>query len=147
MSGFEVAKNNGERVLTHLQYADDTLIFCGADEQQLRYLRVILVLFEGISQVCTLTGRRVTFIPSTMSKTLSSWPQFWEEKLEPYPLSIYGCHWGPNQDPRESGTMFLKAVKAQYLSPGEGGGCFNLINAILDALPTCMLTLFPIQYG
>lgn len=33
----------------HLQYADDRLIFCGAEVEQLRYLRVILVLFEGIS--------------------------------------------------------------------------------------------------
>lgn len=35
--------------VTHLQYADDTLIFCGAEEDQLKYLRVILVLFEGVS--------------------------------------------------------------------------------------------------
>lgn len=36
---------------THLQYADDTLIFCGAGdgEEQLKYSRVIIVLFEGIS--------------------------------------------------------------------------------------------------
>ncbi|WMV32975.1 hypothetical protein MTR67_026360 [Solanum verrucosum] len=30
-------------------YADDTLIFCGTEEDQLKHLRVILVLFEGIS--------------------------------------------------------------------------------------------------
>ena len=50
ITGFEVSTNN-ERSLevTHLQYADDTLIFCDANEEQLKYLRVILVLFEGIS--------------------------------------------------------------------------------------------------
>lgn len=35
--------------MTHLQYADDTLIFCDAEIGQLRYLRVILVLFEGMT--------------------------------------------------------------------------------------------------
>lgn len=35
--------------VTHLQYVDDTLIFCEAEEEQLRYLRVIIVLFDGIS--------------------------------------------------------------------------------------------------
>ncbi|WMV25769.1 hypothetical protein MTR67_019154 [Solanum verrucosum] len=34
---------------THLQYADDTLIFCDAEEGQLLILRSILVLFEGVS--------------------------------------------------------------------------------------------------
>lgn len=34
--------------MTHLQYADDTLIFCGTEEGQLKHLRVILILFEGI---------------------------------------------------------------------------------------------------
>ena len=50
LSGFEVAKNNGESLeVTHLQYTDDTLIFYGEEDEQLRYLRVILILFEGIS--------------------------------------------------------------------------------------------------
>lgn len=35
--------------VTHLQYVDDTIIFCDAEEDQLKHLRLILVLFEGIS--------------------------------------------------------------------------------------------------
>lgn len=31
-----------------MQYVDDTLIFCNAAETQLRYLRVIPILFEGM---------------------------------------------------------------------------------------------------
>ncbi|CAN4092707.1 unnamed protein product [Withania somnifera] len=51
--GFEVATNsnsnsNVNMEVTHLQYADDTLVFCDA-EGQLLILRLILVLFEGIS--------------------------------------------------------------------------------------------------
>lgn len=44
---------NNERTLevTHLQCADDTLIFCEVDEEQLKYLRAILVLFEGMSSL------------------------------------------------------------------------------------------------
>lgn len=45
-----MARNGGENLeITHLQYADDTLIMCEAKEEQLKILRVILVLFEGIS--------------------------------------------------------------------------------------------------
>lgn len=45
-----MAKEQPERVeITHLQYADDTLIFCEAVEEHMKVLRVILLLFEAIS--------------------------------------------------------------------------------------------------
>ena len=47
---FDVAREGGDSLeITHLQYADGTLIFCDTEEQQLKYLRVILILFEGMS--------------------------------------------------------------------------------------------------
>ncbi|WMV40308.1 hypothetical protein MTR67_033693 [Solanum verrucosum] len=50
LKGFDVSRDGAESLeVTHLQYADDTLIFCGAEEEQLKNLRVILVLFEGVS--------------------------------------------------------------------------------------------------
>lgn len=48
--------------VTHLQYAEDTLIFCGAEEEPLRHLRVILVLFEGIFGL-HINWRKSSFIP------------------------------------------------------------------------------------
>ncbi|XP_059285175.1 uncharacterized protein LOC132038538 [Lycium ferocissimum] len=50
MKGFQVnfnADNNME--ITHLQYADDTLIICDANRDRLRYLRMIFIIFEAIS--------------------------------------------------------------------------------------------------
>ncbi|XP_075111257.1 uncharacterized protein LOC142181712 [Nicotiana tabacum] len=50
VKGFEVDRNGSNSLeITHLQYTDDTLVFCDAEEEQLRFLRIILVLFEGIS--------------------------------------------------------------------------------------------------
>ncbi|PHT80461.1 hypothetical protein T459_18513 [Capsicum annuum] len=50
IQGFEVSKVAGNSVeITHLQYVDDTLIFCGVEEEQLMILRLILVYFEAIS--------------------------------------------------------------------------------------------------
>ena len=50
IQGFEVSKVAGNSVeITHLQYVDDTLFFCGADEEQLLIIRLILVYFESIS--------------------------------------------------------------------------------------------------
>ncbi|XP_070009924.1 uncharacterized protein [Nicotiana sylvestris] len=52
IKGFDVArKGNDSLEVTHLQYGDDTLIFCDAEEDKLKHLKVILVLFEGISSL------------------------------------------------------------------------------------------------
>lgn len=50
---FEVAKeaktSGSSLEITHLQCADDILIFYGAEEEQFLILRLILVYFEAIS--------------------------------------------------------------------------------------------------
>lgn len=42
---------NGECRVSHLQFADDTMIFCDADVMQLGYLRCILNCFEAMSSL------------------------------------------------------------------------------------------------
>ncbi|WMV25589.1 hypothetical protein MTR67_018974 [Solanum verrucosum] len=49
INGFEMERrDNSSMDITHLQYADDTLTFCDANVDQLKYLRVILVVFECV---------------------------------------------------------------------------------------------------
>lgn len=35
--------------ISHLQYADVTLAFCGAEKEQLKHLRIIFILIEAVS--------------------------------------------------------------------------------------------------
>ena len=50
LDGFEVGDDCRRRIsVSHLLYADDTLIFCGAEERQLYNLRCILLCFEAVS--------------------------------------------------------------------------------------------------
>lgn len=44
--GFSIGR--GGCRISHLQFADDTMIFCDADELQLGYLRCILSCFEAV---------------------------------------------------------------------------------------------------
>lgn len=49
IKGFSVNARNLQRIeVMHLFYANDTLILCGAEENQLRNLRVILLIFEAV---------------------------------------------------------------------------------------------------
>ena len=48
IKGFQAGELSSLEV-THLQYADDTLVFCGAEKKQILILRVIFVIFEALS--------------------------------------------------------------------------------------------------
>ena len=50
LSGFKIANRLGEELqVTHLLFADDTLVFCNDSRDQLAYLNWILLCFEVIS--------------------------------------------------------------------------------------------------
>ena len=50
LRGFRVSSRVGaELEITHLQYADDTLVFCDANQNQLKILRVFLKLSLGFT--------------------------------------------------------------------------------------------------
>lgn len=48
ITGFRVDSRAGNNLeIAHLQYADDTLVFCRANRGQIKFLRVIFILFWG----------------------------------------------------------------------------------------------------
>jgi hypothetical protein len=61
ITGFKVSGNSIEEVsISHLLYADDTMVMCNADPEQLMYVQLVLTGFE------TVTGLKVNLAKSEM---------------------------------------------------------------------------------
>ena len=58
LRGFRAA--DATPLVTNLQFADDTLIFCDASEEQIRNLKAILICFEAVS------GLKINFFRSEL---------------------------------------------------------------------------------
>ena len=70
---FEVATtqtsiSNGNMEVTHLQYADNTLVFCETKEEQVLVLRVIFIIFKGVSGLHINRGKSFIYPINTISE-------------------------------------------------------------------------------
>ncbi|WMV45736.1 hypothetical protein MTR67_039121 [Solanum verrucosum] len=128
---------------------DDTLIFCG-EEEQLKYLRVILVLFEGISGL-HINWRKSFLYPINEVHNMEALNIILGGQVGALPTTYLGMPLGAKSMSKEIWSSVIEKCekklarwKGQYLSLG---GRVTLINSVLDAMPTYMMSLFPIPVG
>jgi hypothetical protein len=148
LSGFSVGSlDRAPMKVSHLLFADDTLIFCEADPAHLFHLRSILIWFEATS------GLRINLDKSELVQVgevpcLEALADILGCKTSKLPMKYLGLPLGAKFKSKaiwnpiiEKMERCLAGWKRIYLSKG---GRLTLIRSTLSNLPTYFLSLFPI---
>ena len=148
LRGFRVASRQGGGVgVSYLLFADDTILFCDADEEQILHVRMLLLCFQAV------TGLKVNVLKSEMIP-IGEVPNVFVLaeilgcQVGSLPMTYLGMPLGASH---KSPTVWnpiwekfkrkLAGWKKMYLSKG---GKLTLLKSTLFSLPTYYLSLFTI---
>ena len=148
LEGFAV--NNSHRPelkISHLLFADDTLIFCGADRDQLLHLKGVLMCFEAVSGLHINLGKS-EIVPVGTVHGIQDLAQVIGGRITALPMKYLGLPLGARHKSKEIWNPILEKMerrlagwKRLYLSKG---GRLTLIKSTFSSLSTYFLSLFPI---
>ena len=144
--GSRIAVGRGEDlVIFHLLYADDTLIFCQANIEHLKYLSWILMWFEALSGL-KINLNKSEVIPIGTVDNMEELASELGCKVGSFPTPYLGLPLGAKHKAlgvwdaiEERFQKRLAPWKMQYISKG---GRATLIRSTLSSLPIYYLSLF-----
>jgi hypothetical protein len=151
LSGFSVGAQYGSAVMvTHLLFADDTLMFCDANNARIEHLGRVLTRFEAFSGLKINLGKS-KMVPVGVVPNMAKLATILGCHCASLPLNYLGLPlgakfkettiWNPIIERME---RRLAGWKRLYLSKG---GKVTLIKSTLSNLPTYFLSLFLILAG
>jgi hypothetical protein len=148
ISGFSVGSREQDRVtMSHLLFADDTLVFCGANVSQIRHLGALLVCFEAAAGLKVNLSKSV-LVPVGLVENVGQLAGLLGCGYGEVPLKYLGLPLGASFKLK---TMWagLEDMMVRKLAPWKRlylskGGRVTLIKSTLSNMPTYMLSLFPI---
>ena len=134
-------------MISHLLFADDTLIFCGANSDHISNLRYVFTWFEAVSGL-KINLSKSEIVPVGDVPHIEDLMQILRCKQSALPLQYLGLPldatfkdmgiWNPVLERVEKR---LASWKRLYLSKGSK---LTLIKSTLSSIPTYFLSLFPI---
>jgi hypothetical protein len=148
ISGFSVGSSGQDRVtISHLLFANDTLVFCGANASQIRHLGALLVCFEAAAGLKVNLSKSV-LISVGLVENVGQLAGLLGCGYGEVPLKYLGL---PLGDSFKHKAMWagLEDMMVRRLAPWKRlylskGGRVTLIKSTLSNMPTYMLSLFPI---
>jgi hypothetical protein len=148
ISGFSVGSRDQTRVVvSHLLFADDTLVFCGAYVSQIRHIGALLVCFEAVSGL-KINLPKSTLVPVGPLDDVEQLAGVLGYGISSLPLKYLGLQLCASFKLKSMWTE-LEELMARRLAPWKRMylskvGRVTLIKSTLSNLPTYMMSLYPI---
>jgi hypothetical protein len=148
IKGFQVGRDAHSSVcVSHLLYADDTILFCDAHPEQHLYIRMALTCFEAVTSL-TVNMTKSEMVPIGEVNGLSALADLLYCHIGSLPLHYLGMPLGASYKSLAIWNPIIEKIEHRlagwqkmHLSKG---GRLTLLKSTLSSLPTYYLSLFPI---
>ena len=148
LRGFEVrGRSNTPLMISNLLFADDTLIFCDADLDQIGYLKCTLFCFEAVSGLKVNLGKSEMVLIGDVPN-IQELAAMLDCRISALPMNYLGLPLGARYKSKALWDPVLEKMgrklagwKKLYLSKGAR---LTLIKSTISSLPVYFLSLFPI---
>lgn len=149
VKGFEVSPRGS--VVTHLQFADDTLFFCDPNSSEVLGFRAVLRYFELVSGLRINLGKSTLIGVEVENSRIKDWADLVGCGIGKLPFSYLGLLVGGNPRLKNFWTPVVERIERRLAGCGKKflslGGRVTLIKLVLINLPTYFLSLFAIPNG
>ncbi|CAL5438187.1 unnamed protein product [Camellia sinensis] len=149
IKGVKVGHNSV--LLTHLQFADDTLLFCEAQVEEVRKLKRVLRCFEIMSALKINFHKSVVCGVGVSKELLDSCAAVLNCKTKTLPLKYLGMPLGANPRMKATWKPVVEKVKSKLAGWKRKmlsfAGRLTLVKSVTSALPVYYLSLFKLPEG
>ena len=133
--------------ISHLLFADDTIVFCEADCDQILHLRMVLAGFEAVTGLGVNMGKS-ELVPVGEVSNVDQLAELLCCKVGSLPMSYLGMSLGASFKASSIWNPILENIERKLagwkkLYPSKGGR-LTLLKSTLSSLPTYYLSLFTI---
>jgi hypothetical protein len=148
--GFSVGTSEPDRVtVSHLLFADDTLIFCGANASQIRHIGALLVCFEAVAGLKVNLSKSV-LVPVGQVDNVDQLAGLLGCRSGVVPLKYLGLPLGASFKLKVM-WVGLEDLMSRWLAPWKRlylskEGMVTLIKSTLLNMPTCYLYVVFVSY-